>query len=115
MFAIYLFGLNLNDPNITYFDISLKQFHMETVLGAFNVTEVPLVACTPQHFAFDAEIERRYHLFNGPHWRCPPLDHEFTLAGNAGSNPYSMFQVTIKKCDTTLYSNCASDAQIAAL
>ena len=53
MFGIYLFGLNLNDPNITYFDIELRQNYMQPILSPINSTVVPLVACTAQHFAFN--------------------------------------------------------------
>ena len=56
MFGIYLFGLNLNDPNITYFNIELRQQHMVPILSPINSTVVPLVACTADHFKFNSDI-----------------------------------------------------------
>ena len=47
MFGIGILGLDLNDPNIKYFDISLRQNYFTPLFRTINSTVVPLVACTP--------------------------------------------------------------------
>ena len=47
MFGIGIMGLDLNDPNIKYFDISLRQNYFTPLFRTINSTVVPLVACTP--------------------------------------------------------------------
>jgi len=54
MFAVGIFGLNLNDPNIKYFDFYMKH----TIFGPYygNVTsdiDVPLVPCNVDQFQYD--------------------------------------------------------------
>ena len=46
MFAVAIFGLNLNDPAVTYFNISLFQNFYGPLWQVINYTQVPLVQCT---------------------------------------------------------------------
>ena len=50
MFAIGILGLNLNDPNVKYFDIELipKVLANESF---FELQKVELVPCTIEHFS----------------------------------------------------------------
>ena len=46
MFAIGIYGLDLNSPNVTYFDVSLFQSFYTPIFNVINETKVPLVQCT---------------------------------------------------------------------
>jgi hypothetical protein len=70
-------GLDLNDPNERYFDISL----IERVwsIGAVEVSNksVSLVPCTEQHFAITDELKSTFHEAPAVRWLCPPLSYSF--------------------------------------
>ena len=53
MFAIGIALVNLNDPAIKYFDISLKQYNYGPGHALLNVTNIPLQQCTEQHISFN--------------------------------------------------------------
>jgi hypothetical protein len=46
MFAVGLFNINLNDPTVTYFNITLFQNYYSPLWQVINYTQVPLVPCT---------------------------------------------------------------------
>jgi hypothetical protein len=46
MFAIGVYGLDLNSPAITYFDVSLFQSFYTPLFNVINETKVPLVKCS---------------------------------------------------------------------
>jgi len=43
MFAVIMYGLNLNDPSIKYFDIELTQGYYTPPFKIINETKIPLV------------------------------------------------------------------------
>jgi hypothetical protein len=75
MFAVALVGFSLTDPSITYFDISLYQNYYSPLFQTINTTKVPLVACTPDHFAFNSDILALYYKFSLKDALCPPIGH----------------------------------------
>jgi hypothetical protein len=75
MFAVALSGYSLTDPSVTYFDISLYQNYFSPLYNIINSTRVPLVACTPDHFAFNSDILSLYYKFNLKHSLCPPIGY----------------------------------------
>lgn len=77
MFGIGILGLDLNDPNIKYFDISLRQNYFTPLFRTINSTVIPLVACTPDHFNHDSDILKLYYQFNFSRALCPPFGYEF--------------------------------------
>ena len=46
---------------------------------------------------------------------CPPLNHTYRLAGKISSFSYDYLQLVITKCNSSLYSNCIPDAQLALI
>ena len=60
MFSLVLYGANLSDPTIKYFDISLTQSYYSPVMQLINQTVIPLVQCTHDHFNFNEEISSTY-------------------------------------------------------
>ena len=46
MFAIGVYGLDLNSPSVTYFDVSLYQSFYTPLFNVINETKIPLVKCT---------------------------------------------------------------------
>ena len=46
MFAIFMYGFNLTDPNIRWFDISVTQFTKVNAFTVQNATSIPLIPCT---------------------------------------------------------------------
>lgn len=46
MFAIGVYGLDLNSPSVTYFDVSLYQGFYTPIFNPINETKIPLEKCT---------------------------------------------------------------------
>ena len=78
-------------------------------------TEVPLVPCTREHFSFNEQTLQAYDEVSGEWWKCPPMNHSFTLQGRFLSSYQQYLTLKIKKCNTTLHSNCAPDGRMAAI
>lgn len=53
MFSVGINGLNLSDSSIKYFNITLKQHFYSPIMKDTNVTTIPLIPCTPQHFSYN--------------------------------------------------------------
>ena len=63
MFGISVLGFNLNDPALRYFDVRMAE---NIVNGTSQSTvEVPLVACTKEHFAITSQIQNNFDKMGG--------------------------------------------------
>jgi hypothetical protein len=113
MFGVGIMGLNLNDPNVQYFNVTLKQNYYSPLLKPINSTVVPLVQCTPDHFSYSEDIERLYHQFNISEVLCPPLNYEFIVLGRPTSAVYSEIAVYLSRCDPAVNPKCISSANLA--
>ena len=78
MFAVSIEDIDLNDPNLTYFNLTLEQKHYNNG-NLMNSTSLPMVPCTEAHWNMSMKILRAFQVSSG--WRCPPLDHVFTVGG----------------------------------
>lgn len=115
IFGVTIFGLNLNDPLVTYFDITLTQRFFGPVYSFINATQVPLVQCTTNHFTFNQEIENYFKRLPISNALCPTLNTKFQVGGRITSDLFSTFVLQVSKCNATANPRCASDAQIAAI
>ena len=52
MFAVLLHGFNLSDPTWRFYDIVMYQEQYSPVYQPLNITQIPLVTCTREHFNF---------------------------------------------------------------
>jgi hypothetical protein len=112
MFAFQMFDLDLNDPDVTYFDITLYQLYYSPLWQVINYTQVPLVQCTSEHFNFNADILGMYYKFKLSSNLCPPLDFGLEVGGRMASDVFSQFKIYINKCNSDLTPNCANDTTI---
>ena len=108
MFMVASSVLDFNDPNVTYFDIELKQQHYNPIYSLINSTNIPLEKCTPEHLAFNNELKNYYNRLGLNRCLCPPLNFTYSVGGKVISPVFSQLQITIKKCNTSKHSNCAS-------
>lgn len=63
MFSIMLYGFDLTNPAFRLFNVTLWQNFYSPGFVPINQTQVPLAACTLQHFAFNSDIEDIFHKF----------------------------------------------------
>lgn len=91
MFGLAIIGLNLNDPLVTYFNITLTQRFFGPLYSLINVTQVELVQCTKAHFAFNQEIENYFKRFPINNALCPALNTHFQVGGRVTSDIFSTF------------------------
>lgn len=115
MFGVAIVGLNLSDPLVTYFNITLTQRFFGPLYTPINATLIPLVQCTPAHFAFNQNIVDYFKRFPVSNALCPTLDSKFQVGGRVTSDLFSFFALQVSKCDAAVNPRCASDAQIAAI
>lgn len=113
MFGVAIIGLNLSDPLVTYFNITLTQRFFGPLYTPINATQIPLVQCTPAHFTFNQEIENYFKRFPVNNALCPTLDSKFQVGGRVTSDVFSFLSLQISKCNASVNPRCASDAQIA--
>lgn len=112
MFAVNVVGIGVFDSNNTNFNVTLQQSFYSKLGTLGNSTDIALVACTAAHFNFSTESIAQFYAYGYGAWLCPPLGYEFTTGGTITSSLYSQFSIYIKKCDSTVHSNCASTAKI---
>ena len=115
MFGLAIIGLNLNDPAITYFNITLTQRFYGPLYSAINVTQVELVQCTKAHFTFNQDIVNYFNRFQINNSLCPPINSQFQVGGRVTSDIFSTFVLQISNCNSSVNPRCASAAQIAAI
>ena len=73
MFAVSFIGMNYT--NVTQiFDVELQQENYTTGMVITSYQKVPMVRCTPEHFAFNDEISKIYSGLNLQEAFCPPLN-----------------------------------------
>ena len=89
MFAVGIQFLDLGNTTKKYFNITLRQHHYGPLLAGNNFTNVPLVACTPDHFSYNTDILNFYYKFYLNTALCPPLNFDFTVGGRLVSDLYS--------------------------
>ena len=75
---------------------------------------MPLVACTEDHFAFSEATKEVYNTNGGSGWLCPPIGQKLTVDGKLLASNYEYFDILVKKCNTTLHSNCANETEMLA-
>ena len=85
MFAVNVIGIGVFDSNNTNFNVTLQQSFLSQLGAVGNSTNIPLVACTADHFNFNAEIIAQYNNYGYGAWLCPPLDYQFTAGGTITS------------------------------
>lgn len=91
MFMVGVLGINLNNPNISYFDITLRQSYFTPFLTPINQTVIPMVQCTPAHFKFNDDIIQYFARFQVQNALCPPLNSVFEVGGRVTSDVYATF------------------------
>lgn len=115
MFAVGVYGLNLNLPNTTYFNVTLTQQYYSPVFQLINESAIPLEQCTSAHFNFNQEILTMYYKFNLSQSLCPPLGHKFEVGGRVTSSILKRFTLYVNKCNTTLNSKCLDSTAMDAV
>ena len=113
LFLVDLLGFNMSDTH-RLFDFTLRQESFTTGYVLQNSTEIPMVACTEEHFGFNDEIKSLFWKMNAGGALCPPLGQELTLKGKASSDLYSHFRVVATRCNTS-DPNCANDTYFTAV
>ena len=113
MFGVAIQFLDMNIPNLTYFDFELRQNFRSPGFVDINSTVVPLVQCTEAHWDFSETIKTAFRQFYGERWLCPPLGYEFTVGGKVISEVSSDFTIAVKKCTSS--STCINDTTLAAV
>lgn len=71
--------------------------------------------CTKDHFNFNQDILSAYYNFNGSALLCPPTNISLKIQGKVTSEIYKRLTISVKKCNSTLSPNCASDAEVQTL
>lgn len=115
IFMLAVMGLNLNDPMISYFDISLTQNYFGPLLTPINSTIIPLEQCTMAHFDFNPNIIDYFERFTIGWALCPPIGTNLAVQGRVTSNIFSRFMVSVSKCNSTLNLKCAPAAMMTAI
>lgn len=95
MFAIGVYGLNLNDPNITYFSVSLFQNTFSPIFQPISNTPIPMVPCTKDHFKFNKDTIELFHRLNLTYCLCPPLGYKFEIGGRVTSAIYKQISINV--------------------
>ena len=72
MFAFLLYGFNLSSvPKLFDFTLTEETYSIGYVLT--NSTQISLVQCTEEHFAFTEELRIKYQKIGLSAALCPPL------------------------------------------
>jgi hypothetical protein len=71
--------------------------------------------CTKEHFNFNRDILSAYYTFNGSGLLCPPTNISLNIKGKVTSDIYKRLTISVKKCNSSLKPNCASDGEVEAL
>ena len=110
MFALILEAVDINDPNITYFDFEMV--HTITTQPTYQSvqTNIPLIPCTEDHFDFSDSTRLGFSKFAGSRWLCPPMNNSVSIEGRRYGPSHQYFSINIKKCNSTSNPNCATDA-----
>lgn len=116
MFAVNVIETGIADSTYTYFNVSLQQTDAINLGTGGTITDIPLVPCTAAHFNFSTDILQQYYQYNvgTVGWRCPPLGSELNVGGTLVSTNFKYFSIVVKKCDSSIYSNCAPDSIVAS-
>lgn len=114
MFAVGVYGLNLNDPNVTYFKISLYQNVFSPIFQTISSVEIPLVKCTSAHFNFNKDILSLYNNLDLRYSLCPPLGQTFQIGGRVTSQIYKQMSINVLPCNSTTTANCANSSILSA-
>jgi hypothetical protein len=115
IFVLGIMGLNLNDPMVTYFDISLTQNYFGPLLTSINSTAIPLEQCTMSHFDFNPNIIDYFKRFTINWALCPPKGTKLAVQGRITSDIFSQFMVRISKCNSAVNPKCAPAPMMAAI
>ncbi len=113
IFVVGVMGINLNNPMVKFFDVTLTQYFFGPLLTPINATNIPLEQCTPAHFDFNPDITTYFKRFTIDYALCPPKGTKLNAQGRITSDIFSQFTVQINKCNTTANLNCASDPMMA--
>ncbi len=95
MFAVGIFGFNLNDPNTTYFNISMRQNYLSPLFQTISSTEIPLLPCSIDHFSATKETVSLYNTLDLSQFLCPPFNFPFVVGGRVASPVYTQFSIYI--------------------
>lgn len=57
MFAVGILGVNLNDPNHRYFDVSIIDHSIKRGNVQVSNNKIDMVPCTIDHFSINPEIK----------------------------------------------------------
>ena len=114
MFAVGVYGLNLNDPNVTYFKISLSQNVFSPVFQTISSVDIPLVQCTSAHFNFNKDILTLYNNLDLRYSLCPPLGQAFQIGGRVTSQIYKQMSINVLPCNSVTTGNCANSSTLSA-
>ena len=112
MFSVGIQFLNLSDSSKKYFNVTLTQNHYGPLLTGNNLTNIPLVPCTPDHFSYSPEFLNSYYKFQLSNNLCPPLNYDLTVGGRAISELYSTANIIIQHCNSSIDPTCAADAEV---
>lgn len=112
MFAIGITGLELNNTQKRYFDISLYNYSIFKNGSRYNQT-VKLNGCNiSQWQGVNDEIYSLYSKIELNKWLCPPTGFVFPLQGKYTSNTFKYAKIVVQQCGTNgiMYnaSTCAS-------
>lgn len=77
MFSVGIFEMNLSNPMVTFFNISLTQDYYSPVFNIINQTNIPLVQCTPAHYNFSSDVVSMFYKLQLSNALCPPLGYTF--------------------------------------
>ena len=114
MFAFLINGFNLTSvPKL--FDLTLLQQTYSAGYVHVNTTQIPLVQCTEQHFAYSEELRIRYQRTGLSSALCPQLGTQLSVQGSASDDIYKLLRLNINRCNSTIDPTCVNDSTFAGI
>ena len=73
MMSLGFADLDINDPNITYFEVELAQVYLRNGMEVINYTVIPTEKCTRAHGDFRPYLTDFYDKLRMDQALCPAL------------------------------------------
>ena len=106
--------LDMSGQDIRYFDVELTHWQKQPDYS-YVPSPLPLASCTTDHFAQNPKIVKQLPPGIINKMVCPAFNSTVTLQGARITSNTSYITLNIKKCNSTLYTNCISDGELQQL
>ena len=111
MFGIMIKNIDLNAES-KLFDIALTQEIYSSGNVLLNSTDVPLVQCTSEHFAFNEDLNQIQNKIPINLGLCPQIGQEVVVKGKYSSDLFAQLRVSVSRCNSSsgLNKTCANQS-----